>query len=310
MKKVALAVFGWGKPAAEALKNATEIVGIDKSGCFRNLGYGQIFFQQQALGALDAVLIQIADGRNAHLPDKPFVHIGDGQMNQIRQCGFGDRLGVVLVDIIANAEDALTEVLCAVARSPLRGGMKREQLAENAEHTVALVFVLIKGKRQRLAEQSDRFVDIAAGKNARNVRDVRFREIGRHDVAGKFDPVLLKKLAVTVHGVALDGFGREKKGAGSGKRNAAGHAVPAHDIVQNPDGTGHIAGVITCGRVVSADLQNAERRLTDVFWKKDFGAVFPNMRDDHTVSPLKKTDAKSSFVVIIPFRFCFVKRKD
>lgn len=288
MEKMALAVFGWGKPAAEALKNATEIVGVNKARCLRDFGYGQVFFQQQALGTLNAVLVQVTDRGNPHFLGKSLVHIGNGEMNQISQRALREGIGIMFVNVVADAENALTDVLYAVVCPTLPGGVERKQSAENAEHAVALVHVPIKGERQRLAEQSNRFMDIVARKNARIGRHTRFREVGGRGGTRKFDPVLLEKTAVGVNGVALNGFGRKKKGTGGGKRNAANHAASAHDIVQNPDGTGHIAGVIACGRVASADFQNAERCLTDNFRKKDFGCVFPNVGDNHSGPPLTR----------------------
>ena len=281
MQEVPAAVFGWRHAVAVALKDATEIVGVQKPGCLGNFGHGHALLQQQALGALNAILIQIADWRRSHLLCKTLVHVRDRQMDQVCQHALGDGFGVVLVDIVAEAKDALADVLHAVAPPAQGGGMEGEQLAKHAEHAVALVLLPVKGERQRLAQEGNRFVNIRAGKNTGGGWDAGFGEVGRDSGTGKLDPVLLKKVAVGVNGVALNGIGGKEEGAGSGKRHAADEAVPAEDKVEHPDRAGHSAGVIANGRVAPADFQDAERRLADGLGEKDFCGVFPDVRNDH-----------------------------
>ena len=63
---------------------------------------GKLGVGQQAHGAFDAVLIEIADRGGSRFLLEDLVHIPCGKMHQIRQLLFAGDGGVILLDVVAN----------------------------------------------------------------------------------------------------------------------------------------------------------------------------------------------------------------
>ncbi len=119
MEQVNFAVFGGRKSFVVSLKDAAKVIGVDESGRFGNFGYGQVLLQQQTLCALDSIVVQIPDRRNAHLFGETLMHIGNRKMNKVCKGTFGNGFGVMLLNIIADPNHVLTDLQCPTARSVL-----------------------------------------------------------------------------------------------------------------------------------------------------------------------------------------------